>query len=143
MAERSADWFSQAERDLDAARWQLQGGFYEWVCFTCQQAAEKAVKAVYQQLHAVAWGHVVSRLLNELPDEIRPARDLIETAIRLDRYYVPTRYPNGFERGAPQEYYTETDAREAIAYAEKILQFCRSYLYGRPGDDPGAETDSD
>jgi HEPN domain-containing protein len=29
MAERSRDWIAQAKRDLETARWQLQGGFYE------------------------------------------------------------------------------------------------------------------
>jgi HEPN domain-containing protein len=141
MAERSGDWFAQAQRDLESARWQLQGGFHEWVCFTCQQAAEKAVKALYQHLHAVAWGHAVSRLLNELPDEIKPGEELVEMAIRLDRYYIPTRYPNGFERGAPQDYFTAKDAREAIVYAESILQFCQDHLPGWAQDSPGPETE--
>jgi HEPN domain-containing protein len=141
MAERSQDWFAQAQRDVESARWQLQGGFYEWVCFTCQQAAEKAVKALYQRLNAVAWGHAVSRLLNELPVEPVPREELIEAAIQLDRHYIPTRYPNGFERGSPQDYYTETDARKAIEYAERILEFCDDFLSGRPGDDPGPKTE--
>jgi HEPN domain-containing protein len=141
MAERSQDWFAQAQRDVESARWQLQGGFYEWVCFTCQQAAEKAVKALYQRLNAVAWGHAVSRLLNELPGETVPHEELIEAAIQLDRHYILTRYPNGFERGSPQDYYTETDAREAIEYAERILEFCDGFLSGRPGDDSGTETE--
>jgi HEPN domain-containing protein len=54
MPERSGDWMAQAERDLEQAEWSLKGGFYEWVCFTCQQAAEKAVKAVFQARHGVA-----------------------------------------------------------------------------------------
>ena len=77
MAERSRDWFAQAQRDLETARWQLQGGFYEWVCFTCQQAAEKAVKALYQRSNALAWGHALSRLLNDLPATLKPSSDLI------------------------------------------------------------------
>ena len=142
MAERSRDWFAQAQRDLETARWQLQGGFYEWVCFTCQQAAEKAVKALYQRLHAIAWGHAVSRLLNELPDEMKPAPELIEAAIYLDRYYIPTRYPNGFERGAPRDYYTKKDAQEAVEHAQHILEFCDGHLSGRSGDDSSAGENS-
>jgi HEPN domain-containing protein len=139
MAERSRDWFAQAQRDLETARWQLQGGFYEWVCFTCQQAAEKAVKAIYQRFNAVAWGHAVSRLLNELPVQSELDEELIEAAIHLDRYYILTRYPNGFERGAPQDYYTEKDAWEAINYAERVLGFCDCLLSRRSGDDSGVE----
>jgi len=142
MAERSRDWFAQAQRDLESARWQLQGGFYEWVCFTCQQAAEKAVKALYQRLHAVAWGHSVNRLLSGLPDAVKASQELIEAAIYLDRYYILTRYPNGFERGAPQDYYTEKDAQEAIEYAGRILEFCDRHLSERASDDSSVEKDS-
>lgn len=49
MAERSRDWMDQARRDLESARWQAQGGYYEWACFVAHQAAEKAIKAVYQR----------------------------------------------------------------------------------------------
>lgn len=44
--ERSRDWMDQAERDLQHARSDVDGGYYEWACFSAQQAAEKAVKAV-------------------------------------------------------------------------------------------------
>ena len=49
MVERSADWLRQARRDLENAEYELEGGFYEWACFLSQQAAEKAVKAVFQR----------------------------------------------------------------------------------------------
>jgi len=48
--ERSADWMKQAERDIENAEYEMRGGFYEWACFLSQQAAEKALKSVYQKL---------------------------------------------------------------------------------------------
>jgi hypothetical protein len=56
----------QAQSDLGHARNDLAGGYHEWACFSAQQAAEKAVKAVFQALGAVAWGHAVADLLAEL-----------------------------------------------------------------------------
>ncbi|MFN3974225.1 MAG: HEPN domain-containing protein [Dehalococcoidia bacterium] len=50
MPERSADWWARAQRDLQNARWEMGGGFYEWACFVAQQAAEKALKSVYHRL---------------------------------------------------------------------------------------------
>lgn len=44
--ERSADWMDQAARDLAHAKQDLSTGFHEWACFSAQQAAEKAAKAV-------------------------------------------------------------------------------------------------
>jgi len=66
MAERSADWMEQARRDLAMAGQARDTGFFEWACFISQQGAEKAIKAVYQRHGAVAWGHSVLDLLDDL-----------------------------------------------------------------------------
>lgn len=39
-------WFLQARHDLQAARWNLEGGFFDTACFLCQQSAEKALKSL-------------------------------------------------------------------------------------------------
>ena len=64
MVERSADWLAQAKRDLENARYEMTGQFYEWACFLCQQSAEKAVRAVYQKMGAEAFGHSVAGLID-------------------------------------------------------------------------------
>jgi HEPN domain-containing protein len=46
----------QTQGDLDHARADLAHGFYDWACFSAQQAAEKAVKAVLQRLGLETWG---------------------------------------------------------------------------------------
>ena len=70
-----------------------------------------------------AWGHVVARLLTELPTLVEPA--LVDKARVLDTGYVPTRYPNGHAEGAPFEHYGDLQSREAIQYAREILDFVR------------------
>jgi HEPN domain-containing protein len=125
MANRSKDWLRQAQRDLTHARNALEDGDFEWSCFASQQAAEKAVKAVYEHLHGEGWGHVVSKLLKELPDQSGVTQALLETAMRLDKLYLLPRYPNGFESGAPGDFYTRTEAGAAIADANAIIEFCR------------------
>jgi HEPN domain-containing protein len=52
MATREKDWLRQAKRDLEHAQHALEDEDYEWSCFAAQQAAEKAVKALYQKLGA-------------------------------------------------------------------------------------------
>jgi HEPN domain-containing protein len=128
MPERSRDWFRQAEADLRAARSARDTGHHEWSAFASHQAAEKAIKAVFQRLHMDAWGHALTELLGALPAAAKPNDDLIDRAKVLDRHYIPTRYPNGFERGAPVDYYSQKDAEEAIAHAEAILEFCRNKI---------------
>ena len=73
-------------------------------------------------------GHSIVVALKELFNNL-PA-ELIDLTKILDRHYIPTRYPNGFEMGSPKDYYTEKDAREAIEYAQKIIDFCEKNIYG-------------
>jgi HEPN domain-containing protein len=128
MPERSQDWFRQAKRDLESAKIQLKNSFCEWACFIAQQAAEKAIKAVYQKFGAEAWGHAVSDLLKGIGEKITVPGDLIDKARHLDKFYIPARYPNGWVSGIPAEYITEEDAQNAISNSEKIIQFCESIL---------------
>ena len=125
MANRSSDWLRQADRDLKHAKNAVDDGDFEWACFAAEQAAEKAVKAVYEHLRGEGWGHTVSKLLRELPAELGIPVELGDAALRLDKLYIATRYPNGFESGAPGDFYTRREAEEAIVDAAAIIEFCR------------------
>lgn len=129
MTDRSRDWFMQAERDLRHARNALASEDYEWSCFASQQAAEKAAKALYLHHGTEGWGHSVKKLLDGL-DGIEPSvpEHLTAAAMRLDRFYIPTRYPNGFPQGVPGEFFGRDDADRGIEDAERILAFVRRRL---------------
>lgn len=123
--ERSADWLKQAKRDLDKAELDLQHAFFEWSCFTAQQAAEKAVKAVYQKLNMSVKGHSIVKMLEELQSStLKISEELFHSARILDRYYTVSRYPNGFPEGSPLDFFDEKIAREALDAAHKIVRFC-------------------
>jgi len=77
MPERSRDWIKQSKRDLEMAEKAMRDGFYEWSCFAAQQAAEKAVKAVFQKMGSVAWGHSVFELLKVLATKISVPNDVL------------------------------------------------------------------
>ena len=125
MVSRARDWFRQATRDLEIAERLMDLGYYEWSCFVAQQAAEKAVGALYRFLGSEVWGRSVSRLLEQLPENYRAPKDLIDKAKELDRHYGPTRYPNFHSEGAPSDYYTRDDAERAIKYARMVIEFVR------------------
>ena len=128
MPTRTFDWLRQARRDLEHARSVLKLGFYEWSCFSAQQAAEKAIKALYQHLHAEAWGHSVKKLLEALPETARCSEELIDSGAVLDKFYILTRYPNGFDEGTPEDYYSKKDAEGAVDLAERIIRFCEDHI---------------
>ena len=128
MANRHADWLRQADADLRHARHSLAAGDHEWSCFAAQQAAEKALKAAVEGLGGEPWGRSVTVLLGGLAERLDIPDGLTEATKRLDKHYIPTRYPNGFDSGAPTDYYTAAEAEAAIADAERILEFCHNAL---------------
>ncbi len=129
MSNRYADWFRQAEADLRHARNALEDGDYEWSCFAAHQSAEKALKAVFLKQGMDAWGHTVTVLIGNLPESVEsPSGALVDFARILDKYYIPTRYPNGFDSGAPTDYDTAVEAQSAVHQAEAILEFCRHQI---------------
>jgi HEPN domain-containing protein len=124
---RSRDWFAQAEKDLAHAKAAQNDGSHEWACFAAQQAAEKAVKALHLKHGQEASGHVIARLVAELPTSTGAA-ELIERGKVLDNFYVATRYANGHPEGAPFEHYGTLQSEQAIRYAGEILEFVRARL---------------
>ena len=125
MANRYIDWLRQADADLKHARDAMASGNFEWSCFACQQAAEKALKALFLRLGMDAWGHTLTALIGNLPDSTPVEERFVEYCRMLDKHYILTRYPNGFDSGAPADFYTQQAARSAIEQAEAVLEFCR------------------
>jgi len=131
MPDRSNDWFRQAERDLAQAKDSQSAERHEWACFAAHQAAEKAVKALHLRCGQEAWGHVVAKLLADLPPRIAGSAEFIDRAHVLDGFYVGCRYPNGHPEGAPFEHYGKLQSTEAVSYADQILTFVRSQMARR------------
>lgn len=89
------------------------------------------MKAVFEQCQQKVWGHSGARMLQVLQEEgVAVADDLLDAARTLDKHYIPTRYPNGLEQGAPTEFYTRKEAEDAISYSQKILRFSDHLLGG-------------
>ena len=128
MPNRAHDWLNQALRDLEQAEDSRRAERHEWACFAAQQAAEKAVKALHLHLGQQAWGHVIAKLLQELPEATPVPEELTEKGRVLDNFYIPPRYPNSHPAGAPFEHYGPLQSEEAIRYAREIIEFIRSQM---------------
>ncbi len=128
MANRSPDWLAQSAHDLNHARHALEDGDYDWACFAAHQSAEKAIKALILGLNGEAWGHAITRLLKDLSTRLDIGEELLHAAQRLDKHYIPTRYPNGFDTGAPHDYYTDAEAQQALRDARRIYDFAKQSL---------------
>ena len=125
MPRRPGDWLRQAQADLESARVLRAAARYEACAFYAHQAGEKAIKAVWESEGVVARGHSLNGLaepVEDVPSEVR------EAARRLDKHYIGARYPNTLPQGAPADSYTELDAEQALADAERILDHVEGRL---------------
>jgi HEPN domain-containing protein len=113
---------------LEHAENDIKGGFYDWARFSAQQAAEKAVKAIFQRMGAETWGYSVADLLKELIKKHDVPAELVDVALELDKAYIPSRYPNAHPSGSPRRRYTKGEARRLIEYAKRIVKFCSDLL---------------
>jgi len=85
---------ASGRRGFRHGRSDLEHGFYEWACFSAQQGADKAVKAVFQKLGAEAWGHSVPDLPKELGQRRPVPEDLVDAALELDMFPLDILTPN-------------------------------------------------
>lgn len=120
-------WMDYAENDLAVAK-HLLATFHpkplEIICYHCQQAAEKAVKAIYIALGipgGVPRKHDLTFLLEQMKYRIPVTEELLDHADELNSYSVVVRYPNEIQ-------IDEHEVRLSIRYAEEILTWARENL---------------
>ncbi len=128
---------SEAERrlltageDLTAAEVLFRGAMYAQACFYSQLAGEKAVKALWYMLDADPWGHSVQRLILDFPhrSDISDVDVWIEWGAALDKFYIPTRYPNGLPDLTPGQTYRKEDAQRGIDAARKLVEASKKWM---------------
>ena len=113
-------WLKYARMDYDIAVYDK--GFYpvpiEIICYHCQQAGEKALKAILayhdEEIPHIHNLYSLLRLCSKYYSNI--LTDLAEQSNRLTDFSVLTRYPNEIELD-------ETDMKSALKNAEQILSY--------------------
>jgi len=128
--EEARRWLQQGIHDLKAAEWNLQGGFFNTVCFLSQQGAEKALKSLLYYLGArrkALFTHSLVEMVLESSNKIEAMSELLDGARMLDFHYIPSRYPNGLPSGYPHQFYTKKIAEEAVKEAQLIIERIRDY----------------
>jgi HEPN domain-containing protein len=125
-AEEAKRWLETALNDYDAALILKKHNKYSLACFHAQQAAEKAMKALCFLMNDDPWGHSIHKLLNQFSEKhpkFKKTLSILDAgAMRLDQFYIPTRYPDGIPDIAPDKAYGKEDASTGIKYAEKFLK---------------------
>ncbi len=131
--EESLRWLAQAADEFqDAEDLRKRGRFYI-ALFHFQQAAEKALKAyLYMKVRStdVFFTHSIDEL-SKMAVEMDPDFRAILPAKKLDRYYIPTRYPNALPGGVPSRYFDDPDeARTAMELGENVIKLAERKIKG-------------
>jgi HEPN domain-containing protein len=115
-------WLKRAKSNLQIAK--AGKGFedilYEDLCFDCEQAVEKALKALLVSIDvSFPRTHSISHLIELIEEHNIKVPDEIMDSISLSAYAVSTRYPGDFEPVDEQEY------QEALETAKKVFDWVR------------------
>jgi HEPN domain-containing protein len=86
------------------------------------------LKAVCEHFRAPQFGHNLNLLLQAVETFVSVTESLHMTCARLNRYYILTRYPDAFDRGAPADQFFASDACQAIADAEEVIGFATGII---------------
>ena len=91
-------WLNAAETDLRLSDLVMTEGYFSHVCFSCQQAAEKALKAyLLARRRGLVRTHFLPRLLQEYQTFDAQFVQLTDACVVLTGYCTDTRYPDSPE----------------------------------------------
>ncbi len=113
-------WMRKAESDIESAVYNLKGKRFDVAAFLSQQAAEKALKALYILRFKELWR---THDLVKLSQKLSAPKNVIDMCDRLTQHYVATRYPVDVE-----DEYSEEDAKEAVSDSRGVIEWVRKKL---------------
>lgn len=113
------EWIIKAQNDLETAHILLrENGPGDSLCFHCQQAVEKYLKAYlvfyeleFEKIHDL-WK--LAKLCSDIDAEILEFEKELKS---LNAYYIESRYPTEVLS------YSKKECRKAVSFAEKIIAF--------------------
>jgi HEPN domain-containing protein len=113
-------WIKKARKDLEASKSSFDSGHYEWSCFQSQQAAEKALKAVYIKKY--------KKLLKVhdlvlLAKKVSAPKELLQFCRELTLAYEYSRYP---AEGKVNNF--DEKASKFLNYAAEILRWAEKNI---------------
>ena len=129
-------WIRQAREDSEAAGCLFENAHLAFACFHCQQAVEKALKALMFAKGRLKRSDLEAHdilALSYRASQMDPSfRAIPNMVAAMHGYYIKTRYPH-YQRGLcqniiPAEMFSHQDAENAISKAEEILQLIEQVL---------------
>ncbi len=121
MKDEVKNWMEFAHEDSRMAELALKEKIYNQACFHSEQCVEKVIKAfIIHKGRIHPQSHKLADLLTYLGKSIFD--DLEAEIISLDRFYIPTRYPDALPGMLPEGLPSEKDAKEAIEISKLVFE---------------------
>lgn len=132
-------WLEQAQHQLRVVEILLREGMWSDACFMAEQTAQMALKAfLFGRGRRTVPIHSIQELAAQCNGFDERFGDVVEWGKVLDRYYIPTRYPDALASPAvPYRSFTEADAVQAHGYARDIVQLVGKAAETDPGQGGG------
>ena len=122
-------WLQLAREDLLVAEIAEKEGIHNQTCFHSQQAAEKALKGfLVAKGRPVPKTHILAQLIGICAAMDSDFEAFEVDCLNLDRYYVPTRYPDALPGSLPEGLPDAKDAQQALGAARRIFDFVAGKL---------------
>ncbi|PKB83957.1 MAG: hypothetical protein BZY88_01210 [SAR202 cluster bacterium Io17-Chloro-G9] len=132
--ETARRWLAQAEHSLGVCHLLYENMVWSEACFSAEQTAQVAFKAsLYLKGRRFVNIHSVRQLAIECAIEDVEFQGFADYGSILDKYYLSTRYPDTLpEPAIPFESFTESEARQAHAFAKEIVELVRAKVTLEP-----------
>lgn len=124
-------FIKEAETEIEYIEWDIRGSKWNPACFWSQQAAEKALKALWafhgQKPIKI---HRLETLIKGVLDKSPVLKKFVRSALFLDQFYLETRYPDfsGEEIIASKKI-----GEKALWLAREIVSAVKKELKGSSG----------
>lgn len=122
-------WLDRAADDLAVGNLVLDKGFTAHSCFLAHQAFEKALKAfLIKSRGTYPRTHKLVDLVRECGIYDQAFANLLDDAIVLDQYYIPTRYPDATPGTLPFGLPSMNQAIEGLNAAQSAFDLVKDLL---------------
>lgn len=127
MTEITKRWLESAKTDSGVAE-HLLNNYHpkplEIICYHCQLAAEKAIKALHFEIGfdgGLPKSHDLTFLLNQIKNRVSIGENIFDEADELSQYGVKIRYPD-------EMFVSEEIAKKSISQANDIIAFVENLV---------------
>jgi len=119
MKKETVEWLKKANEDFKTSQVTFKNRRYDAAAFFCQQAIEKAMKALeienfssFDKTHDMYF----------LGKKIGLPEDLLKICEEISEYYVQTRYPDTYAK------FNKKEISEALNSAKKVMVWIKKTL---------------